>query len=284
VNPNAPSNLTGSASSPTQVDLNWADNSNNETGFLVQRRTAGTQYQTIFTTGIDVTSYSDTTADPNTTYFYQIIATNSAGNSDPSNELQVTTPDVQPPPVVHTFASNDVGNPAPAGSTNALASDQYDVSGGGTDVWSSSDQFQFESTQLTGDFDIRVRVAGVSFASGTNPLLGLMARETLDANSKDVFMRTYGAAGGQYKFAYRTSTGGSTSSVGSGANSFPNTWLRLTRVGNVFTGYSSTDGVNWTTIGSTTVAMAQTVFVGMAVSSRSTTSTATAQFRDLTIA
>jgi regulation of enolase protein 1 (concanavalin A-like superfamily) len=124
----------------------------------------------------------------------------------------------------------------------------------------------------------------VSFASGTNPLLGLMARETLDANSKDVFMRTYGAAGGQYKFAYRTSTGGSTSSVGSGANSFPNTWLRLTRVGNVFTGYSSTDGVNWTTIGSTTVAMAQTVFVGMAVSSRSTTSTATAQFRDLTIA
>jgi regulation of enolase protein 1 (concanavalin A-like superfamily) len=113
-----------------------------------------------------------------------------------------------------------------------------------------------------------------------------MARDTLDANAKNVFMRTYGQSSGQFKLAYRSSTGGTTSSAGSGANSLPgtNTWLRLTRTGNVFTGYSSTDGVNWTMIGSTTIAMSDTIFVGMAVSSRSTTSTATAQFRDLTIA
>jgi regulation of enolase protein 1 (concanavalin A-like superfamily) len=279
--PNAPTGLSANAPSSSEVDLAWTDNSNNETGFKVQRRTAGGTYQTIFTTVPGANSYADTTVAPGMQYFYQIVATNSAGDSSPSNEFGITTPSTT---VTHTFASNDIGNPSPAGSTNALASDQYDVTGGGTDVWNASDQTQFESTQLTGDFDIRVRVNSASFATGTNPLLGLMARETLDAGSKNVFMRTYGAAAGQFKFASRSTTGGTSTSVGSGANSLPatNTWLRLTRVGNTFTGYSSTDGVTWTAIGSTTISMAQTILVGMAVTSRAAT-TATVQFRDLTI-
>ena len=45
----------------------------------------------------------------------------------------------------------------------------------------------------------------------------------------------------------------------------------------------SIDGVNWTKTGSISVTMSNTIFVGMAVSSRSTTSTATVQFRDLVI-
>ena len=156
--PNAVTNLNANASSPTEVDLTWTDNSTNETGFKVQRRTASTTYQTIFTTAAGANSYSDMTAAANTTYFYQIVATNSAGDATPSNEFQVTTPNLPPP--AHVFASTDIGSPTPAGNTNALATDQYDVTGGGTDVWGTSDQTQFESTQLTGDFDVQVRVAG----------------------------------------------------------------------------------------------------------------------------
>jgi regulation of enolase protein 1 (concanavalin A-like superfamily) len=48
-------------------------------------------------------------------------------------------------------------------------------------------------------------------------------------------------------------------------------WLRLTRAGNVFTGYFSIDGTNWTALGSQTLALPSTVYVGFAVSSHSAT-------------
>jgi len=80
---------------------------------------------------------------------------------------------------------------------------------------------------------------------------------------------------------YRGATGGDTIATGSGAVSYPNVWLRMKRVGNAFTMYRSTDGTNWTQFGTTTITMNATIYVGMAVTSFSTTSTATAQFRNL---
>ena len=98
-------------------------------------------------------------------------------------------------------------------------------------------------------------------------------------------MRTVGQPGGAYKLGSRATAGGTSVSTGSGVNNIGTgeSWVRLTRVGNVFTGYYSTDGVNWTMVSSVTVNMSQTIYVGMAVSSRSTTTTATAQFSNLTI-
>ena len=62
----------------------------------------------------------------------------------------------------------------------------------------------------------------------------------------------------------------------------PNAWLRLRRVGDVFTGFYSTDGVNWTDMGSISIALPQTVYFGLAVASKSNSNAATAQFRNLT--
>src|SRR5581483_10609655 len=108
--PNPASGLTASAISQNEIDLSWADNSDNENGFKVQRRPVGGSYQTIFTTGQNVTSYQDFTATPGTQYFYQIVATNDSGDAQPSNEFGVATPSN---PTVHTFTSADVGNPTP---------------------------------------------------------------------------------------------------------------------------------------------------------------------------
>jgi hypothetical protein len=40
--PNAPSNLTASAISRSQINLLWTDNANNETGFKIERRAVAT--------------------------------------------------------------------------------------------------------------------------------------------------------------------------------------------------------------------------------------------------
>ena len=68
---------------------------------------------------------------------------------------------------------------------------------------------------------------------------------------------------------------------GTASGAIPNTWLRLVRVGNTFTGYWSNNGTSWNAIGSATFSMNSTVYFGMAVLSHDSTKLATAQFRTL---
>ena len=63
----------------------------------------------------------------------------------------------------------------------------------------------------------------------------------------------------------------------------PPYWLRMTRVGNLFTAYTSSDGVNWTLLGSITVTMGATVDVGLAVTSHNTASLNTSTFQNVSI-
>ena len=58
--PAPPSNLTITSLLSNRVSLSWADNSNNETGFKIQRKTGVTgTYTTIGTEAANVTTYTD---------------------------------------------------------------------------------------------------------------------------------------------------------------------------------------------------------------------------------
>ena len=83
---------TGIASGSKLVLL-WEDNSDNEEGFIVERKTAvpGETYEEIDRVGANVTTYSDTRLNASTQYCYQVCAFNSAGPSTYSNEACATT-------------------------------------------------------------------------------------------------------------------------------------------------------------------------------------------------
>jgi beta-mannanase/regulation of enolase protein 1 (concanavalin A-like superfamily) len=89
--PVAPSALVATVSSNTQINLTWADNSNNETGFLVERSTGTGVFAQIASLGAGVTSYNSTGLTANTIYNYRVRATNNIGNSGYSNTATKTT-------------------------------------------------------------------------------------------------------------------------------------------------------------------------------------------------
>ncbi|MGH7597289.1 MAG: fibronectin type III domain-containing protein, partial [bacterium] len=91
--PDAPSGLSASAVSTSQIDLTWTDNSGDEDGFKIERATSsGGPYSEIADVGADMTGYSDNTGlSANTQYFYEIRAYNANGNSSYSNEANATT-------------------------------------------------------------------------------------------------------------------------------------------------------------------------------------------------
>ncbi|MFT5836647.1 MAG: hypothetical protein ACI9ZV_000143 [Candidatus Azotimanducaceae bacterium] len=79
-------------SSHTSVDLLWLDNSSDETGFKILRSTSsGSGFSVIHTTAANATSYRDTSLSEATTYYYQVIATNPAGDSAATEIASATT-------------------------------------------------------------------------------------------------------------------------------------------------------------------------------------------------
>jgi len=67
------------------------------------------------------------------------------------------------------------------------------------------------------------------------------------------------------QLVYRTSTGGSASADTPFDGVSAPYWMRLVRSGNTLTGYKSSNGSNWTSIGSHTISMTTDVYVGLAV-------------------
>jgi hypothetical protein len=80
-----------SAADAAQLRLDWEDNSSNENGFEVWRKT-GTEgtYAQIAVQHSNATSYVDTTVTEGVTYCYQVRAYNAAGESAPTNEACAT--------------------------------------------------------------------------------------------------------------------------------------------------------------------------------------------------
>src|SRR5678809_246772 len=71
--PAAPSGLTATPISSTQVDLSWTDNSTTEDGFRIERcqGTGCTTFTEVAAVGANVLTYSDTGRSPSTDYRYR---------------------------------------------------------------------------------------------------------------------------------------------------------------------------------------------------------------------
>jgi hypothetical protein len=95
--PPAPSDLSATPISSSQINLAWVDNADNEAGFKIERSTDNTSFTQIAMVGTSVTSYSDTSVIANTQYYYRIRATNAIGDSAYSNSANATTPVVAGP-------------------------------------------------------------------------------------------------------------------------------------------------------------------------------------------
>jgi len=176
-----------------------------------------------------------------------------------------------------SFTESDIGNPMP-GTVTTPVPGGLDMTSGGTGIGGASDVFGFNHRSLPGDFDVKVRVAALS-PSDPYVQAGLMAREDTGTGARFAGVAASPGLGGVW-FQQRTTEGGNAARNGSFPVNYPDTWLRLRRMGNLFTGYAGFDGQHWATLDSATIAMPGTVLVGFALTSHEGTETATAAFRD----
>lgn len=178
------------------------------------------------------------------------------------------------------WANQDVGAPGVAGSSS-YASGSFTINGSGVDIAGTADSFQYVYQTASGDCSIVAKVESI-VRTDYNAKAGVMIRQSLtDAGSPHAFM--YIPNLNKAVFSTRSTSGGASTGIPNGTTIIhPPNWVKLTRVGNVFTGYFSTDGVTWTSVGSQTITMPATVYMGLPATSRNNTVLTTAVVSNVT--
>jgi hypothetical protein len=115
--PKAPSGLTATTVSTSQIDLSWADNSTDETGFLIERCQDAncTAFAQIATAVQNATTYSDTGLSASTMYRYRVLAAKGTSVSQPSEIAEATT--MSPAPAVPMYLTSISGSSSTTGKS-----------------------------------------------------------------------------------------------------------------------------------------------------------------------
>jgi hypothetical protein len=123
----------------------------------------------------------------------------------------------------------------------------YRIAGSGREIDGNMDGLTLLYQRLQGDGSIVAEIRGVDGQSGLSQV-GLTIRQSLDPGSKHISLAMTKDHG--WAWEYRSSTNGSTSEATQtpgGGQAFAAKYLKITRTGNSFSLFVSTDGVNWGT-------------------------------------
>jgi regulation of enolase protein 1 (concanavalin A-like superfamily) len=181
-------------------------------------------------------------------------------------------------PLPDGMTSADIGAPSARGHA-AHSGGTLRVSGAGADIWGGRDQFHYVYRRVTGDVDIRVRLASIENVHSWSKA-GVMIRETLSDDSRHAMALI--SAGKGVAFQRRPDTGGLTDHTLGATGTAPG-WIRLVRSGTTIEAFRSANGETWKSMGSDVIPMDETVYVGLAVTSHLAGHVADAVFDGLSV-
>jgi outer membrane protein assembly factor BamB len=195
------------------------------------------------------------------------------------DELAIGDPTTQPTPFPSatpcptSWTCTDIGNPGVVGAQEKT-NGAWTVTGGGTDIWwAQSDELHFISQPMTGNGSVS---ACVSSQTGNTPYLksGVMIRQSLDANSPyyGIYAEHDGGTDGIVVLEYRTRSGITNRQIVIVDDAVP-ICMKLTRVGNEFDAYLSSNGYTWKWLAGSkevmdTPVLSTTTLVGLTVTAK----------------
>jgi regulation of enolase protein 1 (concanavalin A-like superfamily) len=270
--PPAPTGLAATAGA-AQISLNWTASAGTASYSIYRGTSSGAESGTPVVTGITSVSYTDSSLTNGITYYYRITAVNSSGASGYSNEASAT------PIAGASLTGADIGSVGLAGS-NSLNGGIYTVSGSGTDIFDNADALRYVYQQMTGDGSI---IAQVTSETNTSVFAkaGVMMRNSLSASDPEASTLIHPAE--PEEFDYRLTASAATGYSPAGTTDAAPYWVKLVRSGHAFSGYVSPDGSNWTLLGTETIAMNNTIYVGLAVCAHNNSALCTSTFANVQI-
>lgn len=276
--PAAPDSLTAVAGEANVV-LKWLP-SQGASSYVIKRSTSGGGvYEEIAEIPAENGSavfnkYKDATVANAITYYYVVSAKNGGSEGTNSNEA-ICTPAIELLPA--KWLQTDIGDvEAPGNAAYNSSGAVFTLRGVGHDLGGNKDGLHYLYREVSGDAEITARLADLD-DTAIDAKAGVVIRETLEEGSKSVsnVMTPHNGA----VFVFRKDAGGN--SIDSRTHAAG--WVKLVRKDDIFTAYTSEDGLVWTKTLSATVNMAENVYIGLAVSSNTYGELNTAIFDNVVI-
>lgn len=194
--------------------------------------------------------------------------------------LGVTTTGARADAVGAFAAHSDVGETPKKGfATYDSATGEYRITGGGANIWSTTDAFQFVWKRLSGDVSISADVRFIGAGKEDHRKATLMVRQSLDPHSPYADIALHGD--GLTSLQFRRTAGAETEEVQSPAKAPLR--IRLERHGDEFTMYTGNAGEELKPSGSARVTLNDPVYVGIGVCSHEANVLETAVFSNVTV-
>jgi hypothetical protein len=178
----------------------------------------------------------------------------------------------------------DVGSPKLPG-TSSFDGKDWRIASDGQDTWNEADECTFVSRPIKGDFSIVTHVVqaaelvdGIQRHCGK---AGVMVRDSNDP--KSMFVNVVITTQRGLQLLCRSNLSPIAQDVKTVADLKEPLWIKLTRSGNSFTGYSSSDGTSWTKLGECSVPLQHEANAGLVVTSANPGILAKALFSGTTI-
>ena len=183
-----------------------------------------------------------------------------------------------PGPIPAPWQSQDIGAVLLAGGVS-YNNDIFTLVGSGSDIGGTADAFHYVYQSANGDYSIQAQIETEEIVN-PSAKTGIMIRNSLDPADVEASVLFTPANG--LAFQSRSTYGGTTANIA--VSSLPTPcWVQLVRQANVFTASYSTDGQNWTNMGTPlSIAMNTNAFVGLAVSSHTNTALCSAMIGNVT--
>ena len=211
---------------------------------------------------------------PQGSWYVAAVAVDDAGYRTQSNINMIHVND---PENLDIWETRDIGSVGIKGSAN-YNNGTFTVKGAGK-IEAKADSFQYTYKKLEGNGEMVVRVDHITTVDN-GATGGIMIRQDLSADSPFALLSlsyekadfTKGETGRALQFKTRTSKGVNMSKDFESIFARVPYWLKLTKEGNVITGYYSLDGTTWTKAGEKTINMGSSVYIGFAVDAAKDTS------------
>ena len=173
------------------------------------------------------------------------------------------------------WQESDIGLP-PVSGYSTYRNGVYTVRGTGNDIWQSTDEFHYVYQPFSGDGTIIARVTSQT-PTDDWAKSGIIIKESPTAGAKYVLLAVTPGHGVAFQHNF-------TGDSGSAPYTFPNAWLKLERTGDVFKGYTSANGTDWTLVGQTTLVMNTDATAGLEVMSHEFDTLNTTTFDNVSVA
>lgn len=277
-------NLTINVKSTSSLFLEWDDKIDREKGFIIERAKAGsTDFVKIATLNANDTTYLDENLESFVLYQYRMRTIYETATTQASPVTLGRTIIEEHATLPNGWTNVSFGDTLVAmAGTGTENNGVFTIDAGDGDFWGNSDRGNFIYKPFSGDCEIIAYIKNYYSPEKEWAMAGLMMRDNLTIGSKFAAMMMIAQPGGVLRDRIESEGIVNQSPYPNGLEKAPY-WVRLKRVGNLFTGYVSADGLEWKKIREVTIPMEVQIYVGMCATTHDRESNGIYSFEKVTL-